>query len=871
MRNLKKILSLALALMMVLSVMVTASATTFKDDAKISADYKEAVEVLTGMKVINGVGDEFLPQDYLNREAAAKIVAYILEGSGLDAAIVDAINNPFSDVSGWSVDVIKYCYANGVVDGVGDGKFLPKDYLTGYAFAKMLLVAAGVDGEYTGGNWRLNIATNAKKAKFLVGLEDVALSGRLTREQACQMAFNAMYYTATAGSTGDWAYDQSTHTWIERPGVAADSLAYENFGLQKVTGVITANQATGAPATMVNKATFNTDGKISALGQDAVDYNVETGLDMVGHVVTVYYKTTGEKGVTYAVVDQSSVVTVAAAISSDATKMAAAFGKGTKAATAVYNFTNYSGVSGNAITGFTQDASAAAGTYMLYGGEIVSFVAPAANVGVVSKVTAYTAPTASATGSVTITGLKNDGTIGATAAITLEKIGSTTADKVKLYDGIAANDYVYVTKVGTSVTAVEKAMVITEAVTARASDNSKITVAGKEYSVIADVGNAGMITANNTTVAALDLTAVSDVITLGAIYNVVMTSDGKVLGYYEYTPASEANNYAVIQGISVVAAAGEDTWSGSDFKPATAQVKLALADGTSAVYSIKMTEAQTKESNQNTLQTALLGSLAEGDVVKYAASGSVITEIKTAGANESATELKKGSTLITSVTGKYLTTDTVFLYWDSNDVTNFTITRFVGYNAIKNTGPLSAGKISIVFNSANKAVFAYVDLAGTTSTSNTLKAYFPNDTYTARYDATLKQTVYDYTAYVDGVKTTLTAKSAIAPTGTAGTVKLATYTMTDGYLTAIAYLSAGSAADNYVDQQIAYVAEGILVANGVEYAYSNAKAFVVAADGTVTASSVIASTDAYNTVLVIKTAAAGDTVADLAYIYYYAV
>ena len=82
MKTTKRLLTAALALMMVLSVMVTASATTFKDDAKISADYKEAVEVLTGMKVINGVGDEFLPQDYLNREAAAKIVAYILEGSG---------------------------------------------------------------------------------------------------------------------------------------------------------------------------------------------------------------------------------------------------------------------------------------------------------------------------------------------------------------------------------------------------------------------------------------------------------------------------------------------------------------------------------------------------------------------------------------------------------------------------------------------------------------------------------------------------------------------------------------------------------------------------------------------------------------------
>ena len=52
MRNLKKILSLALALMMVLSVMVTASATTFKDDADFDSYLEEIAPDITAMAAL---------------------------------------------------------------------------------------------------------------------------------------------------------------------------------------------------------------------------------------------------------------------------------------------------------------------------------------------------------------------------------------------------------------------------------------------------------------------------------------------------------------------------------------------------------------------------------------------------------------------------------------------------------------------------------------------------------------------------------------------------------------------------------------------------------------------------------------------------
>ena len=57
MRNLKKFLALVLAMMMTLSLMVTVNAATptdFSDGDKITDAYKEAVDVLSALKVVKG-------------------------------------------------------------------------------------------------------------------------------------------------------------------------------------------------------------------------------------------------------------------------------------------------------------------------------------------------------------------------------------------------------------------------------------------------------------------------------------------------------------------------------------------------------------------------------------------------------------------------------------------------------------------------------------------------------------------------------------------------------------------------------------------------------------------------------------------------
>ena len=200
MRNLKKVLSLSLALVMLLGLMVVGAgaATTFadlKDKDEISENYAEAVDLLTALGVLEGnENDEFMPTGTLTREAAAKIVAYL--ALGVDAAEKLSVTSaPFKDVAAnrWSAGYIAYCANVGIIDGDGKGSFYPTQEVTGYQFAKMLLgvLGYGVKDEYVGTNWALNVAKDGVTVGLFSRLGNVGNTAA-TREEAAQLAFNAL-------------------------------------------------------------------------------------------------------------------------------------------------------------------------------------------------------------------------------------------------------------------------------------------------------------------------------------------------------------------------------------------------------------------------------------------------------------------------------------------------------------------------------------------------------------------------------------------------------------------------------------------------------------------------------------------------------
>ena len=197
MRNLKRVLSLALACVMVIGMMVmTTGAADLKDYDEITN--VEAVDVMVALGVLEGDDNgNYNPEKILTREEAAKIICYMLIGED-NADKLSKNTSIFTDVESgrWSAGYIAYCVNLGILAGNGDGTFNPKGELTGVAFAKMLLVALGYDPKIEGyvnnGDYITNIATDAINADIDAKLD---LSVALTRDNAAQMAFQTL--TAT--------------------------------------------------------------------------------------------------------------------------------------------------------------------------------------------------------------------------------------------------------------------------------------------------------------------------------------------------------------------------------------------------------------------------------------------------------------------------------------------------------------------------------------------------------------------------------------------------------------------------------------------------------------------------------------------------
>ena len=196
----KKFLSLVLALVMTMSlVTVSAGAKDFTDSSKIN--YKEAVDVMSAVKVIDGYAEgDFRPTATLTRGAAAKIICNLILGPTTASALV-ADAAPYKDVptNHTFAGYIAYCQKTGIISGYADGTFKPANSLTGYAFMKMLLGALGYKADvegYTGPNWSINVAKQAINAGLNKGLKgDFNGVKAVNREEACLYAFNTLKAT----------------------------------------------------------------------------------------------------------------------------------------------------------------------------------------------------------------------------------------------------------------------------------------------------------------------------------------------------------------------------------------------------------------------------------------------------------------------------------------------------------------------------------------------------------------------------------------------------------------------------------------------------------------------------------------------------
>ena len=295
----KKLLAMVLALVMTLSLAVSANAA-FKDADKVSDTYEEAVAVLNGMGVFKGYEDgSFQPQGDITRAEVAAIVYRVYTQDVKDAkASLYATYNKFSDMAGagWAQGYIGYCANAELVKGYPNGTFQPSGKVTGYEVLAMILRAIGYDknGEFSGADWALHVAQTAQQAKILDNVKGVDLNAPATRELVAELLFRAIANAPMVTYTAAFGYQTVSFNGKDDNGKLFkdnETLGHKNFELDDKAS----SDDWGRPAT---KWTYNVgDEETLVVDKPDASFNVATtecdicealGVKKTAKVVDVY-------------------------------------------------------------------------------------------------------------------------------------------------------------------------------------------------------------------------------------------------------------------------------------------------------------------------------------------------------------------------------------------------------------------------------------------------------------------------------------------------------------------------------------------------------------------------------------------------------
>ena len=278
MRNLKRALSLALAFVMVMSLMIVGtSAKSYTDADKI--DNQVAVEILGEIGVMIGNDDgSFAPDRDVTRAEMAVIITRILYGNNMN---VDQFKNmnTFTDVPDWAEGFVNLCASLDIIAGRGNGIFDPDATVTTAEAALMLSRALGYfknNAEF-GNDWSLAAMKRATQAGIIGGDMVLQANAGLDRDDVAQMTFNTLTKAVPVqyNELLDVYYNENQGVIYALEFNYLQTLGYTNFNL-----VYKSNEQVeyGRPATTWGIGSYTVRGETSASGIEKADLTSDGGL-----------------------------------------------------------------------------------------------------------------------------------------------------------------------------------------------------------------------------------------------------------------------------------------------------------------------------------------------------------------------------------------------------------------------------------------------------------------------------------------------------------------------------------------------------------------------------------------------------------------
>ena len=291
---------------MMLSVMVVGAGAAFSDQSKIKNT--EAVDACTALNIIGGYPDgSFKPEGNITRAEVTKMICVALNG-GKNPAVSTNTTPTFSDVrnnanAAWAEGYIESCAAQGIVSGVGGGKFAPNGNVTGVQLAKMLLVSLGYKSEnegFTGNAWATNVNVRAAQKGLYVGLESMDTNAAITRDNAARMVWNALnayeveYKTnLIAGSNGQLSTQVTVQDKVDG-NFKKITLLEDKYDADTFVGIYTSNDKSNSSLKDGQIEVKGSAGTTDA-GKDAI-FNYDLDLKYIGEEVKVLYKDSTTEG-----------------------------------------------------------------------------------------------------------------------------------------------------------------------------------------------------------------------------------------------------------------------------------------------------------------------------------------------------------------------------------------------------------------------------------------------------------------------------------------------------------------------------------------------------------------------------------------------